>query len=339
MSTVPIGGHPAEYWDLHDDGRVECRLCPHHCVLRDGQSGRCRVRVMRNGTLFAAGYGHLSAMHVDPIEKKPLYHFHPGAEVFSVGGWGCNFACVFCQNWTISQEAQLGGGAYTAAEIVRQALSGGFRLVAYTYNEPLVGFEFVRDCCRLVREAGAKNVLVTNGYLEKAPAEELLPLVDALNIDIKSIEEEFYRRQCRGTLAPVLRFCEQAVGAGCHVEITNLMIPTLNDAPDQVSRLAAWVGEHLGAGTPLHLSAYHPDYRLEIPATPLDALERGYEAARQHLTYVYMGNVRASTGQDTVCPACAQTLITRRGYATTVTGIQGGLCRKCGRKADVVTKA
>lgn len=304
--------------------------------MHDGQTGLCRVRKAQGDVLMAAGYGHISSAHVDPIEKKPLYHFHPGSPIFSIGGWGCNFGCTFCQNWSISQETHLQGNIVAPSAVVDQALQGGCRLVAYTYNEPLVGFEFVRDCSRLVRAAGAKNVLVTNGYGEAAPAAELLPMVDALNVDIKSMDDAFYWKQCRGTLAPVLSFCRQASAAGCHIEITNLIIPTLNDADDLLERLAVWIADNLGPLTPLHLSAYHPDYRTQIESTPPETLERAFELCRRHLPYVYMGNMRSGRGQDTVCPGCGHTLIARQGYATTLQGMRDGRCVQCGRKADVI---
>ena len=332
----PDRGRVAEHWFRREDGRVECRLCPHHCVLRNGQAGLCQVRQAQDDVLVAAGYGHISSAHVDPIEKKPLYHFHPGAPIFSIGGWGCNFACAFCQNWSISQAARLEGDVLSPAVTVNEALRSGCHLLAYTYNEPLVGFEFVRDCSRLAREAGVKNVLVTNGYVEPAPAAELLPLVDALNVDIKSMDETFYRKQCRGTLAPVLAFCRQAAQAGCHIEITNLVIPTLNDTDELLERLAVWTAEQLGALTPLHLSAYHPDYRSQEDATPLETLERAFDICGQHLKYVYLGNVRGGRGQDTACPGCGRTLIVRSGYRTALRGLRGGACEQCGRKADVV---
>jgi pyruvate formate lyase activating enzyme len=290
------------------------------------------------GELKADGYGLISSAHTDPIEKKPLYHFHPGSSIFSIGGWGCNFACVFCQNWSISQKGAEAGTGYPPAEMIRMAQNGGCSRIAYTYNEPLVGFEYVTDCCRAAREAGMKNVLVTNGYVEKDPAAELLPLVDALNVDIKSIEEEFYRRQCRGTLAPVLRFCEQAVQAGCHLEVTNLIIPTLNDTEQQVEALAIWISKHLGRLIPLHLSVYHPDYKSHVEATPVSTLTRAWEVCGRHLAYVYMGNVISRTGQNTPCPGCGQELIHREGYSVRTTGIRDGACSQCGRKADVVSE-
>jgi pyruvate formate lyase activating enzyme len=326
----------AEYWHTLPDGRIECLLCPHHCRLKEGQTGLCKVRTAEAGELKAIGYGLISSAHIDPIEKKPLYHFHPGASIFSIGGWGCNFGCVFCQNWTISQNAPRDGPRHAPDDLAQSARRSGCGLVAYTYNEPLVGFEFVRDCSRLMRDAGMKNVLVTNGYLEERPAAELLPLTDALNVDIKSIRDDFYRKQCHGTLAPVLRFCEQARASGCHVEITNLVIPTLNDDEEGIEALAVWIEDHLGPPTPLHLSAYHPDYKSSLPPTPAATLMRARELCRRHLSYVYVGNLRSSEGQDTHCPGCGATLVTRQGYDVQVVGLRNGACLRCGRKIEMV---
>lgn len=326
----------AEHWVDRGSGSVECRLCPHHCRLGEGRTGCCRVRTVRGGRLVADGYGIISSAHVDPVEKKPLYHFHPGEPIFSMGGWGCNLGCVFCQNWTISQQGAGQGPRHAPGEMIDVARREGCRMIAYTYNEPLVGFEFVRDCSVLARQAGMKNVLVTNGYIDEAPAAELLPVIDALNVDIKSMDDAFYRKQCKGELQPVLRFCVQAVKAGCHVEITNLIIPTLNDTDEQVARLATWIRESLGQGVPLHLSAYHPDYRAQWDPTPASTLMRAWEVSRRDLTYVYVGNVMTRQGQDTRCPGCGHELIRRRGYAVTLTGLDDGKCARCGRPADLV---
>jgi pyruvate formate lyase activating enzyme len=325
----------AAHWRRLDEGRVRCELCPHHCVLREAQTGLCKVRTVRGGELRAAAYGLISAAHIDPIEKKPLYHFHPGSPIYSIGGWGCNFACRFCQNWGISQQV-VESDRVVPDEMIERARASGCKLIAYTYNEPLVGFEYVRDCSLIARKAGLKNVLVTNGYIESAPAAELLPLIDALNVDIKSIEEDFYRQQCRGTLDPVLNFCRQAVAQGCHVEITNLLIPTLNDQPAAIERLAQWIARELGPRTPLHVSAYHPDYQTTIRPTTAGALESAFAMCKRHLLFVYLGNVFTDKGQNTLCPDCGQEWIKRSGYATQIRGMRGGVCVHCGRKADVV---
>lgn len=324
------------YWHFEADGLVVCDLCPHACRLTEGRKGICRARACVDGELVAEGYGLISSANVDPIEKKPLYHFLPGSGIFSIGGWGCNFGCVFCQNWTISQSGVHPGREYTPREIVDSACDAGVVSVAYTYNEPLVNIEFVSDCARLARERGLKNVLVTNGYINPGPGADILQLIDALNVDIKSMEEGFYRKQCKGTLKPVLDFCVQAVRAGRHLEITNLLIPGLNDGEEQVRELALWIAENLGTGVPLHLSGYYPQYKMELPATPSQALERSRAICASVLDHVYVGNVRTSKGQDTVCRACGATLIERAGYRTRVVGIDGGACRKCGAVAPVV---
>lgn len=302
----------------------------------EGKTGLCKVRGTVQGELKALGYGLISSAGLDPIEKKPLYHFHPGSEIFSVGGWGCNFACVFCQNWTISQQFVPEGEPHTPEQIVRKALSVGSVGVAYTYNEPLVGFEFVYDCAIQARKAGLVNVLVTNGYIRRDPAAELIPFMDAMNIDIKSMDDGFYRKQCRATLQPVLDFAEQAVRGGSHVEITNLVIPGLNDGTARIGSLAAWIRKKLGEGVPLHLSAYHPQFQLKDPPTPVAILQEAYETARKELLYVYMGNVRTTAGQNTLCPGCGHLLVERVSYTTAVRGLRDGVCAGCNRPSEVV---
>jgi len=336
MKASQAGLHAAEYWSRREDGRADCRLCPHHCAIPEGKAGLCKVRGVRGGELKALGYGLLSSAHIDPVEKKPLYHFFPGASIFSIGGWGCNFGCTFCQNWPISQKFADSDERYLPADMVAKVRASGCKLIAYTYNEPLVGFEFVRDCCRLIKQAGFRNVLVTNGYIEEAPAAELLPFVAALNVDLKSMEDEFYRRQCGGRLAPVLDFCRQAVKAGCHVELTNLVIPTLNDRPDLFERLARWIHDELGRNVPLHLSAYRPEFKATLPATPPETLTAASRICREKLQYVYVGNVWTPEGQDTCCPECGSVLVSRRGYTARRPGLRDGHCRQCGRAADIV---
>jgi pyruvate formate lyase activating enzyme len=330
---------PARYWRAISDTLLECELCPHRCRLRDGRVGRCRARGAEEGRLYSLSYGRISSSHVDPIEKKPLYHFHPGSSVFSIGSWGCNLCCVFCQNWSISQQGPVreGGVIVAPQEVVQTALREGCPGIAYTYNEPIVTIEYVIECARLARDNGLWNVLVTNGYINPEPAAELLALMDALNVDIKSMEDEFYRRYCGGTLAPVLDFCIQARRAGCHLEITNLVITNLNDQPNQAEDLALWIKEHLGLTTPLHLSAYRPEYRLQEPSTPRAVLDRAWEAARRHLPYVYQGNVLSDRGSHTLCPECGKELIRRWGYDVKRVGlIEPGQCAHCGRPADIV---
>lgn len=326
----------AEYWKAADQGRVQCELCPHGCVIAEAKVGRCRVRGVQNGELVALGYGVVASVAIDPMEKKPLHHFLPGEKIFSLGGWGCNLACVFCQNWSISQQFDNAGRTYRPEDIVEKAVSSGTPAIAYTYNEPLIGFEFVRDCAKLARAKGLKNVLVTNGFIRKEPAAELLPMIDALNIDIKSMDDEFYRKHCKGLLQPVLDFTQQAFAAGCHVEITNLIVTGLNDRRDNFERLADWLVSKLGRQTVLHLSAYHPDFNYDAPPTEFSTLETAYETCRAKLDYVYVGNVVSGKGENTECPSCRSVLVSRRGYSVKIAGLSGNKCAKCGRKADMV---
>lgn len=318
------------------DAKIRCDLCPHHCVLTEGGTGLCKARGVCGGELTALFYGVISSAALDPMEKKPLYHFHPGRMIFSVGGWGCNLSCSFCQNWTISQQVGDAGRVHAPDLVVREAARLESAGIAYTYNEPLVGFEFVRDCAVQARKAGLANVLVTNGYVNKEPAAEILPLIDALNIDIKSMDDRFYHDTCGGRLEPVLKFARQAVDAGCHVEITNLVIPGLNDEARNFEDLADWISRNLGRKTPLHLSAYRPEYKLGIGPTPPALLEKAHAICCRSLDYVYMGNVRTSGGQDTVCPGCRAPLVERRGFSADITGIANGKCAKCGRPSDVL---
>lgn len=329
----------AKFWSRGETGEVRCDLCPHACRIREGQTGRCGVRRMDGGELTAAGYGLVSSAAVDPIEKKPLYHFLPGSRIFSIGGWGCNLSCAFCQNWGISQRVEESGARQAPLDVVARTIETGCVGIAYTYNEPLINFEFVEACAHLARARGLVNVLVTNGYVQREPAAVLLPAVDALNIDVKCMQDDFYRKRCGGTLDPVLRFAEQAVGEVCHVEITNLLIPTLNDAPSDMVALADWVAKALGDKTPLHLSAYRPQFKMQIPSTPATTLTKAFRTCRERLPYVYMGNVRTDEGQDTLCPGCGQVLVARSGYATRIEGIAGGACTSCGRDCDMALEA
>jgi len=334
-----VGVKTAEHWRRLDSGLIECGLCPHGCRLKEGADGICRVRGVRENGLVALSYGAVSSTAMDPIEKKPLYHFRPGATIYSVGGWGCSFRCSFCQNWTISQRGPPASDRYAPRDLVAAARRQGSEGIAYTYNEPLIAWEFVRDCAAEAREAGLFNVLVTNGFICPCPARELLPFLQALNIDVKSMDGGFYRRHCGGALEPVQRFAVQAVQAGCHVEITNLLIPGLNDSDETVTALADWVRESLGESTPLHLSAYRPMYRMTVPATELRVLERAFEICRARLSYVFLGNVRSGKGRDSVCPACGAVLVARSGYATQVVGIRENACSGCGRACPEIVGA
>lgn len=325
----------AMHYEKKEGGAVRCLLCPHGCVIAPDGTGRCGVRRNEGGVLAAATWGRVTSLGLDPMEKKPLYHFLPGRPVLSAGQNGCNLDCAFCQNWRISR----GGAPEQPLEpegLVRKALDLGSEAVAYTYNEPFVGFEYVLASARLAREQGLANVLVTNGYVSPGPLEELLPFVDAMNVDVKSMEDEFYRRVCRASLGPVLETLRRARGRA-HLEVTNLVIPGENDEDRHFEALADWVAGHLGPDTPVHLSAYHPAHRMTAPPTPAATLHRAREALLGKLSFVYLGNLPVSDGRHTRCPDCGALLVERKGYDTDARGLDdSGACRACGRHAGFV---
>lgn len=331
----------ASYWrkENEEEGVVTCLLCPQYCKIRPGRVGVCRARKNIDGWLYSLIYGEVTSFGLDPIEKKPLYHFYPGWDILSVGTRGCNLACGFCQNWHISQADAKTQGltpqelAGAAVEYGRHRRSIG---VAYTYSEPLIWYEFVVDAAKLVHERGLKNVLVTNGEINEDPLKELLPHIDAMNIDVKAFTESFYAKICHGKLAPVLRTAELAKATGCHIEITNLIIPGHNDHPDEIKRLVHWVDSSLGDDTPLHFSRYFPAYKFDAPPTPVATLRAAVEIAREELKYVYMGNVPGGEGNDTRCYRCGELLIERSGFDLVAYRVEDGKCPTCGAEIHVV---
>jgi pyruvate formate lyase activating enzyme len=323
----------ALYWESGDSGRVHCLLCPNDCRISEGKTGTCGVREHRGGKLEIPHYGAISSIAVDPIEKKPLYHFHPGSRILSVGFVGCSFRCGFCQNWHISQSTDVETRFISPEDLVDIAVREKSFAIAYTYSEPLVHFEYVLDASKLARKAGLKNVLVTNGYLNPQPADELLPFVDAANVDLKAWDHEFYRRETGGNLEEVKRFIREAAGR-IHLEVTTLIIPTKNDDPAQIEGIAAFIAG-LNPGIPLHLSAYHPQHKYTLPPTPAGTVRRLAEAARRHLKHVYVGNLGAESS-DTVCGECGNVLVRRIGWHVEVTGMKAGKCARCGAKAPII---
>jgi pyruvate formate lyase activating enzyme len=320
----------AAWWEPAANGGVRCTLCPLRCRLREGRDAPCGTRGNRGGRMVPLQYGELVACNLDPIEKKPLYHYRPGAPILSIAARGCNLHCAFCQNWGISQTAGGGEGTVTPDAVVARARREGSFGVAYTYSEPLVWFEFVRDCARAVRDAGLRNVVVTNGFLEPGPLDELAPLLDAANVDLKSMDDGFYRKVCKARLAPVLAAIERLHAAGVHVEITNLLIPGHNDAPAQVRALVDFVAG-LDRTIPLHFSAYRPAWKFTAPPTPVAVLERAAAIARGKLDFVYLGNVIVSAGNDTRCPGCGALAVDRTAAARPVGLDAAGRCLDCGR--------
>jgi pyruvate formate lyase activating enzyme len=327
----------AAHYEMMENGRAHCMLCPHECRIAVGKTGICRTRLNEGGRLALLNYGEYTSFSLDPIEKKPLYHFYPGSGILSIGGKGCNFTCSFCQNCDISQ-----GDPPTKHiepdELAREALGRPASNIglAFTYNEPFMWFEFMRDSAPLIRAGGGRIVMVTNGYVNRKPLAELLPLIDAMNIDLKAFDDEFYKKYCGGRVEPVKETIAAAVAAGVHVEVTLLLIPTLNDAEDKLRGQAEWLAS-LSEDIPFHISRYYPCYKLAIPPTPVKTLKRAREIAKEYLNYVYLGNVGDADGARTDCPSCGGAVIERRGYYTETAGLDGGKCARCGAKIAVGT--
>lgn len=285
-------GIKAQYYVKQEDGYVHCLLCPHNCHIKNNKKGICGVRANIDGELYTENYGQISSLALDPIEKKPLYRYSPGSYILSVGSYGCNFSCTFCQNHSISLNRP--ETAYISPEnLVYKAfnLKGTGNIgLAYTYNEPFMSYEYILDCCKLIKDRGMKNVLVTNGYVQKDPLSEILPYIDAMNIDLKSFSHDFYKKICNGNIEYVKNTIELAVKA-CHIEITCLVIPGLNDSSEEIESMSSWLSE-FSPEIPLHLTRFFPRYKMsEKEPTPKDALEQLAKIAKQHLKYVYLGNV------------------------------------------------
>jgi len=286
---------PALYWvKKENSAEVQCLLCPHGCVIAEGQVGRCRVRKNLDGELFTLNYGLVTAMALDPIEKKPLRRFSQGQRVFSLGTFGCNFACSYCQNWQIAQQDQARLSSFFLApkEAVAKAqelIPLGNIGIAYTYSEPLMWFEYVLDTAKLAKEVGLKNILVTNGYINPQPLKELLPFVDAVNLDVKAFTEGFYHELCQGHLEPVLRSAK-LFAENCHLEITTLLITGKNDKLEEVAALAQWIAK-IDRTIPLHLTRYFPNYKLQLPPTSYESMQKAKEVAESFLEHVFLGNI------------------------------------------------
>jgi pyruvate formate lyase activating enzyme len=319
----------AKYYTTYEGDKVKCELCPRACVIKNGNAGICRGRMNKNGKLYATTYGECCSVAMDPIEKKPLYHFYPAQPILSIGTIGCNLKCCFCQNWQISQST-VSTRYISPEEIVDYARTHNSIGIAYTYNEPFVWYEYVLDTAKLIKSAGLKNVLVTNGFVNKAPLLELLPYIDAMNIDVKSIDDTFYKHTCgNGSLEPVLNTVKLAREHNCWIELTNLVIPGLNDKEEQIVKLIDWIIQELGDDIPVHFSRYFPHYKLDTPATPLAILQRIYEYASTRIKYVYIGNAWELEKDDTLCPECKNVIIRRMGYTVSTRNLKDGRCINC----------
>lgn len=326
----------ASYWSGSNNDSVKCDLCPHNCTIPEGGRGICGVRLNAGGTLTADGYGLYPAIHMDPIEKKPLNHFMPGSSILSLGSVGCNLNCLHCQNWSLARsssdsviEDRLG-----IDDLVRMASSRGSIGVAYTYNEPTINFEFIMDSALPLKESGSKIVLVTNGHLSDKPWKDLMKVTDAANIDVKGFTEKFYRKITGGSLEPVLRNTAHAYREGVHIEIAYLVIPGKNDDDCQIDGFISWVKEELSTDVPVHFNRFHPDHLMRdvIPTPPETLLSIRSSAEKSGLTNVFIGNMGGKGLNDTVCPGCGKILINRDGFFSPKVKLRKGSCPGCGRQ-------
>ncbi len=330
--------HEAQLYHQGNDGEVICELCAHHCRIKDGHRGICGVRENRKGALFSLVYGHLVAEHVDPVEKKPLYHFLPGSQSYSISTVGCNFRCRHCQNFSISQPGAFTAGAppgilRSPAYVVDEAVRSGCQSISYTYVEPTIFFEFAYDCSVMAREQGLKNIFVSNGYMTGATTRKLAPVLDAINIDLKAFTDDFYRKICGAHLQPVLDTVRLMHELGVWVEITTLLIPGLNDSDAELMEIAEFIAS-LDPSIPWHVTAFYPTYKLtNRPATSVQSLQKAREIGlAAGLNFVYEGNVPGSGGENTSCPSCQARMISRLGFTIQENRIEGGCCPQCGEQ-------
>ena len=334
IAAPPPSHHPARWWLMQPDGRIECRLCPRACKLQDGQHGFCFVRRRVGERLELTTYGRSSGFCVDPIEKKPLNHFFPGTSVLSFGTAGCNLGCRFCQNWDISKAREFDrlGEAASPGQIAATATRLGCRSVAFTYNDPVIFAEYAIDAAHACRAVGVKTVAVTAGYVGTEARPEFFQAMDAANVDLKAFSESFYHRLCFSQLAPVLEtlvYLHRETSVW--LEVTTLLIPGENDSVAELDRATDWFAAQLGPDVPWHFTAFHPDFKMHAtPPTPRRSLERAREIAREKgLRHVYTGNIRDRVGASTWCPACGELLIERDGYDITHYHLEGNRCRTC----------
>lgn len=332
MKVIIIDAKILSYEKYED--KIRCEVCPHNCILEEGKYGICRVRTIKNGVPIAVNYGEVTSAGVDPIEKKPLYHFKPGKNILSLGSFGCNMTCSFCQNYEISQ-----GKPKTEYMSIEELINVVFKIennagVAFTYNEPFMWYEYIYEASKEIKEKmpDTKIVIVTNGYLNKEPLLKLLPYVDAMNIDLKGYTNRYYNKICGAKLEPVLETIKIA-NDYCHVEITTLLVSDENDSVEEAGEIAKFIAG-VNKDIPLHLSRYFPRYKMEIEATEIEKIINAQNEAKKYLNYVYIGNVQ-EVDNNTYCPKCNELLIKRNGYNTEVF-IKENKCKKCGEELNII---
>ncbi len=312
---------------------VICMICPNECTLKDGELSDCRNRIARKSKLYTMAYGNPCAVNIDPVEKKPLYHFLPGTTAFSIATAGCNLACLNCQNWTISQTSpdKTKNFDLPPGEVVAGAAEGGCRSIAYTYSEPVTFYEYVYETSKLARAAGIKNIMVSNGYINNEPLKQLCRYIDGANIDLKSFNESTYLKLTGGKLQPVLESLKTYRDEGVWLEITNLIVPGWTDKPDEIKRMCGWLAENGFSDTPIHFSRFQPQYKLEhIPPTPAGILTKAAVIAKSEgLKYIYIGNLPGTGNDDTICPSCGKKVVDRSGFRIVSQSLTKGRCT-CG---------
>lgn len=326
----------AMFYEQLKDKKVHCLLCPQNCVISDKKRGNCRVRENRNGKLCSLVYAKPCSVAIDPIEKKPLFHFMPGSIVYSIGTAGCNLHCLFCQNWTTSQvEPEIvPAHEMMPLKIVDEAIDSGCKAIAYTYNEPTIFYEMCYDVSKAAKEKGLKNIMVTNGYINEEPLKKLYKFIDAANIDLKGFSEEFYKKMTGARLEPVLKAIKLMHKMGVWIEITNLIIPDLNDDMNMIKEMCLWIKDNLGTDVPLHFSRFHPTYKLSYKdsTNPKTLFEAAKIAKQVGLKYVYIGNLISKKGENTYCSKCNNLLVKRQVFEVLENNISQGKCNKCGEK-------
>jgi pyruvate formate lyase activating enzyme len=315
---------------------VKCQICPNNCILREGSESICRTHLVKDGKLYTIAYGNPCSVHVDPIEKKPLFHFLPATQSFSIATAGCNFACLNCQNWEISQQSprDTRNIELFPAMVVEEAIAQGCKSIAYTYSEPIAFYEYMFDTARLARGRGIKNLMISNGFINEKPLSDLVKYIDAANINLKSFSEETYEKLNGGSLQPILNTLKIMKAAGVWLEITNLVVPGWTDDLPMIREMCGWLVTNGFAGTPLHFSRFHPLHKLtSLPYTPLATLEKAREIAiKTGIRFVFIGNVPGTTAENTYCPRCKKTVIERKGFTILSNNLKDGACKFCNEK-------
>lgn len=319
---------------------IMCRICPNECVLKEGELSKCNNRKVHNSKLYTLAFGNPCSVNIDPVEKKPLYHFLPGSRAFSIATAGCNLVCLNCQNWTISQTSPDKTRNYdmSPSEVVGECIKNNCESIAYTYSEPVTFYEYAFETATQAKKAGIKNIIKSNGYINPEPLKNLCTVMDAANIDLKAFNESTYLKLSGGKLQPVLDTLRIYRDNGVWLEITNLVVPSWTDNLDEIGKMCKWLSDNGFKNTPLHFSRFYPLHKLEqLPPTPLETLNKAYTiASGEGLNYVYTGNVPGNERANTSCPSCKSTVVTRQGFRVTYTSIKDGKCSKCGSMVDGV---